>query len=49
MYGDVRNYKSGKKVSSNVWKFQSSYASYYNPDIVLYEQNGKWGLAKITY
>lgn len=41
--------KGNKRVSSETWNFQSTFITDLNPDIVFYKQNGKWGMAKITY
>jgi hypothetical protein len=41
--------KNGEKIGSETWKFEDTYICYETPDIVFYEQNGKWGIAKITY
>lgn len=41
--------KKGEKVSSKTWEFEGTYVSNMTPDIVSYELNGRWGIAKITY
>lgn len=41
--------KENNKVNSETWNFESTNVCDETPDIVSYKQNGKWGIAKITY
>lgn len=41
--------KNNSRISNETWNFQGSSVNINTPDIVSYEKNGKWGIARITY
>lgn len=39
----------GNAVSSETWKFETTFIDDTNPEFVRYKKDGKWGIAKISY